>query len=121
MPKIVFNYSFMADEYPLTRDKIVIGRMPVNDITIPDYFIFSKIAREEQKDYLKILGHVSRIHAKIEKNGENWYVSDIGTKGGGSNYGTHVNGRRLQPNEASILENDDIISFGPVECKFLET
>ncbi len=54
---------------------------------------------------------VSRLHAKIFKSGEDYYVQDLNSKNG-----TFVNGKRLLPNEKLILFPEDEVTFG--KCTF---
>lgn len=58
---------------------------------------------------------VSRAHAKIVKNGESYYVTDLA-----STNGTYINGKRIPPNEAMRLESGDVIAFASVEYVFQE-
>ncbi len=50
---------------------------------------------------------VSRLHAELERIGDQWTVSDDGL----SRNGTYVNGERTI---ASQLMNGDVIDFGPI-------
>lgn len=47
---------------------------------------------------------ISRIHAKVEKDGDDYWICDLN-----STNGTYVNGRLLETNEAVRLENGDEI------------
>ena len=123
MAKLVFNYTFMRKEYDLEnfgKNEIYIGRIEQNDITIPDYVLFKKLPLETQKLYIKDLVKISRIHSKLIKIGNNWFIEDIGTKGLGSNFGTYVNDARLEVQKPYKLENNDKIKFGPFICTFVE-
>lgn len=123
MAKLIFQYSFMRKEYDLENFKkkeIYIGRINSNDITVPDYDLFQKLPIETQRLYAKDLVKVSRIHAKLTKKDNKWFVEDIGTTGLGSNFGTYVNKARLEVKEPYPLENNDKIKFGTVECVFVE-
>lgn len=53
---------------------------------------------------------VSRIHAKIEKRGEEYFVADLN-----SEHGTYVNGHRVPQKERKNVENGDLLRFGRVE------
>ena len=120
MAKLVFNYPFMEKEYKLEKEVIYIGRSTNNDITIPDYNLFKKLPLSTQKMYMDQLTKVSRIHARLTRKGETWYLEDVGTRGLGSNYGTYVNDARLEVKKPYALQNNDKLKFGPVECIFLE-
>ena len=63
---------------------------------------------------------VSRIHARITKKGDGWYIEDIGTHGLGSEYGTYVNMARLEVKKPYKLVDNDEIRFGAIKCKFVE-
>ncbi len=56
---------------------------------------------------------VSRIHARITMEKENFYLEDLN-----STNGTFKNGLRLQPYEKRKLEKDDEIRCGKVEVVF---
>jgi len=120
MAKLVFEYPFMAKEYELKKNIINIGRQNTNDITIPDYNIFKNLPQTTQKLYFESLMKVSRIHARIKKEEDGWYIEDIGTHGLGSEYGTYVNMARLEVKRPYKLVDNDEISFGPIKCKFTD-
>ncbi|MCM8762204.1 MAG: FHA domain-containing protein [Candidatus Omnitrophica bacterium] len=121
MAKLAFNYPFMEREYKLEgRDVFYIGRINTNDITIPDYPLFRKLPPSSQKLLLNDLTKVSRIHAKITKKEDKWYIEDIGTQGLGSNFGTFVNELRLEVKKPYLLQNNDKIRLGTIEFIFIE-
>lgn len=59
---------------------------------------------------------VSRFHARISWNGENWCLRDLGSRNG-----TYVNGRLLTSEGVYYLALGDIILFGDFEEKFFFT
>jgi pSer/pThr/pTyr-binding forkhead associated (FHA) protein len=121
MAKLVFNYPFMEQEFKLEgKDTFYIGRLNSNDITIPNYALFTKLSPSSQKLLLNDLTKVSRVHAKLTKKDDKWYLEDIGTQGLGSNFGTFVNDARLEVKKPYLLQNNDRIKFGPIECTFVE-
>lgn len=121
MAKLVFNYPYMEKEYKLEgKDTFYIGRLNTNDITIPHYGLFIKLTTASQTLLAKDLTKVSRVHARITKKENHWYIEDVGTQGLGSNYGTFVNEARLEVKKPYMLQNNDKIRFGPVECVFIE-
>jgi len=122
MAKLVFNYLFMEKEFKLEgKDTFYIGRLNSNDITIPNYALFTKLSPSSQKLLLNDLTKVSRVHARIiKKNDNKWYLEDIGTKGLGSNFGTFVNDARIEVQKPYLLQDNDRIKFGPIECTFVE-
>ena len=52
---------------------------------------------------------VSRIHARIVKKGENYYISDLHSKNG-----TTVNDKTIETEAEELLENDDRVRFADV-------
>lgn len=120
MPKLIFNYPFMAKEYEIKKTEVFIGRQNTNDITIPDYVIFKNLPSEAQRLFLNDLTKVSRVHARIFKKMDGWYIEDVGTHGLGSQYGTYVNNARLEVKRPYKLQDNDTINFGPIQCKFSE-
>lgn len=121
MGKLVFDYPFMKKEYKLEnfkKNEIYIGRQNTNDITIPDYEVFRNLPVATQRLYLQDLIKVSRVHARLTKKEDGWYLEDLGTKGLGSNFGTYVNDARLEVKKPYKLESGDKIRFGPFVCTF---
>lgn len=57
---------------------------------------------------------ISRMHARISKEGEDYYVKDLNSKNG-----TFVNGRQLACFEMCPIKHDDVIVFGNVSCVFV--
>ena len=55
---------------------------------------------------------VSGLHAVIRKDPHGWSLSDVGTGGQGSSYGTFVNGVSLTANVRQILYSQDEICLG---------
>lgn len=55
-------------------------------------------------DYVLNGEAISRIHAKIEKEENDYYISDLN-----STNGTYVNGRLLETNETVLLNTGDEI------------
>ena len=74
------------EEYELTRPEIIIGRDPNVDISIPS-------------------PAVSRHHARLTREGEGYFLEDLG-----SSNGTFLNGERLL--ERRLLKAGDQIRFG---------
>ena len=64
---------------------------------------------------------VSRLHAKLEKNGENWCLSDLNSKNGTKRIRAAGDRREtlLQPEETVILQEGDEIWFADVMCVLL--
>jgi len=55
----------------------------------------------------------SRIHATIEHIGSTYTVTDLN-----STNSTRINGKRLEPDKATPVNDGDKLSFGKVTCTF---
>ncbi|HKV57535.1 MAG TPA: zinc-ribbon domain-containing protein [Ktedonobacteraceae bacterium] len=55
----------------------------------------------------------SRIHATIERVGSTYMVTDLN-----STNATRVNGKRLEPDKASPINDGESLEFGKVKCTF---
>ena len=73
--------------------------------------LIKEIGRSEECDIALPDDSVSRVHARLDRNGEGWMLVDLG-----STNGTFVNGQRV--GEAP-LEPGDRIEFGDVRLRFL--
>lgn len=58
---------------------------------------------------------VSRIHAKIRKREQEYYLSDLNSRNG-----TAVNGRLLKEGEDCLLQNEDEVDFAQARYVFLK-
>lgn len=76
-----------------------------------DFLVGKK--RQEVDGYLPERS-VSRIHARIEKAGENYFLEDLN-----STNGTFLNGERLEYRQKAKLAAGDRIRFGNVEYRFM--
>lgn len=76
-----------------------------------DFLIGKK--RQEVDGYLPERT-VSRIHARIEREGEDYYLEDLN-----STNGTYLNGERLEYRQKARLAFGDRILFGNVEYRFV--
>ncbi|HTI13008.1 MAG TPA: FHA domain-containing protein [Dictyobacter sp.] len=56
---------------------------------------------------------ISRVHAALEHVGSNYTLTDLN-----STNATRINGKRLEPDKAMIINDGDIIRFGSVSCTF---
>ena len=72
--------------YTLTADICTIGRSPLCQVLIPQAI-------------------VSRLHARIERNGSQYYLADVGSANG-----TFVNGRPIH--QPHLLVDGDLIGLG---------
>lgn len=57
--------------------------------------------------------NISRMHSKIEKMGEQFFISDLN-----STNGTFVNEKRIEKNQQIILEEGDKVSFADIPYYF---
>jgi pSer/pThr/pTyr-binding forkhead associated (FHA) protein len=55
----------------------------------------------------------SRIHAALEHIGSTYTVTDLN-----STNATRVNGKRLDPDKATPINDGDTLTFGKVTCSF---
>ncbi|MCA8996797.1 MAG: SpoIIE family protein phosphatase [Planctomycetaceae bacterium] len=92
MNRLVLLQDGQATPFELTAGEMVIGRLPECDIQLPSNM-------------------VSRKHAKISKDGDDFILEDLK-----SGNGTFINGQRLSGKQR--LSPNDRIKFGPVLCRF---
>ncbi len=57
-------------------------------------------------DYLLNLPQISRVHARLKRQDEQWYLTDLNSRNG-----TGINGKKLMPMQEAALENGDAITF----------
>ena len=95
MPELIVKYPDRApDRFPLGRLRITLGRSARNDLCIPDPF-------------------ASRVHAEVRREGEEYFLQDLGSANGtlyngGSVEGTIplTSGGRIQIGETEIVFDD---------------
>jgi DNA-binding NtrC family response regulator len=87
------NYPSLPPVFPLTRDKLVIGREAPSDLLLP-------------------VTAVSRIHAEVTWNGTGFVITDLNSRNG-----VLVNGERVG---ADRLEPLDEIRIGDAIFKFVD-
>lgn len=75
--------------FVLTKKHLVVGKL------------------KERADFILEGAEVSRVHAKIERERDGYYLTDLNSRNG-----TYVNGIRLEADEARKLEDQDQIRFG---------
>jgi serine/threonine-protein kinase len=91
-------------EFYLTADDSYLGRWDADNGIFPDVDL----------DMYDPESKVSRRHAKIIKDGENYYIEDLG-----STNGTFINrGKRLTPGMRQKLEDGDEIIVGKTFLRF---
>lgn len=71
--------------------------------------------RQTASDAVIDLPTVSRVHAKIKKKEEGYYLTDLNSRNG-----TTVNGRLLKAEEEYCLQNEDEVAFAQARYVFLE-
>lgn len=82
----------------LSKTPFMLGRHPDDDACLP------------------YNNKVSRHHARITKDGNSYYVEDIGSEGKGSTNGIFVNEKRVT--SKSPISTGDMILLGGVLVKF---
>jgi len=97
------NGDHVGELIGLDRNELLIGRMPDCDIVTEPKF-----------------SSVSQRHAILQKTAEGWAITDVGTNGKGSTYGTYINDVRLVPNTRTILRPGDEIRLGTKLGKYLK-
>lgn len=99
MPKLIIGQRGKKGErtHECLEDMITIGRMDENIIALPH-------------------SGVSRRHAQIVHEDENFFAIDLG-----SGNGTLLNGTRIRPNEKHLLRNNDLISIDAFDLRFYTT
>jgi serine phosphatase RsbU (regulator of sigma subunit) len=92
MAKLVLLQGGQANPYELTTDEVVLGRLPECDIQLQSNM-------------------VSRRHARVFRQGNDFLLEDLG-----SGNGSYLNGKRIT--EPTKLRHDDRVKFGPVLLRF---
>lgn len=70
---------------------------------------------EQASDAVIPLPTVSRVHARIRKMGEEYYLADLNSRNG-----TMVNGRMLKADEEYLLQDEDQVDFAQARYVFLK-
>lgn len=99
MAELIVKYPDRSpDTFPLGRLRITIGRSARNDLCIPDPF-------------------ASRVHAEVRREGDQYFLQDLGSANGTLYNGATVDGTiplnaggRIQIGETEIVFNDGSIS-----------
>ncbi len=101
MPELIVKYPDRApDRFPLGRLRITLGRSARNDLCIPDPF-------------------ASRVHAEVRREGEEYFLQDLGSANGTLYNGGAVQGTipltpggRIQIGETEIVFDDGSYNSG---------
>jgi pSer/pThr/pTyr-binding forkhead associated (FHA) protein len=85
-------------------------------------FEFNKLpvtlGRHHEDDiYLPLDPRVSRHHARIGKDNQNFFLEDVGLEGKGSTNGTYLNNSRIVGK--TLLSSGDVFLVGSVWLKFV--
>ena len=96
MPQLIIKTSDRPPElFPLSRLRVTIGRSARSDICIPDAF-------------------ASRLHAEVRKEGDSFWLQDLGSANGTRYNGSHVSmpiplvsGGEIQIGETTIIFEDE--------------
>ena len=96
MPQLIIKTADRPPEqFPLSRLRVTIGRSARSDICIPDAF-------------------ASRLHAEVRKEGDAYWLQDLGSANGTRYNGSHVtmpiplsSGGEIQIGETSIIFEDE--------------
>jgi DNA-binding winged helix-turn-helix (wHTH) protein len=89
------NGDHVGSLVSLDRDEILIGRTDNCSLVTETQFT-----------------SVSQRHAVLQRSITGWTITDIGTRGKGSTYGTYLNNERLVPNVQVVLHAGDVIRLG---------
>ena len=77
------------------------------------YFPFLIGKQENLSDYVLSRNTVSRLHVRIDQEGDRYYLTDLN-----STNGTWVNGRKLEANERTELAAGDEVSIAELKFRF---
>ena len=70
---------------------------------------------EQASDAVISLPTVSRVHARIRKEENEYYLADLNSRNG-----TYVNGRMLEADEEYLLQDEDQVDFAQARYVFLK-
>ena len=105
-PKAIWGYLTLSDgkQIKLSGERAVVGRSD-HDI--------GGIQPEVDLSNTQGSDTVSRIHAALEHIGSAYTLTDLN-----STNSTRVNGKRLEPDKATPINDGDTLYFGKVTCTF---
>lgn len=92
MSKLIVLQDGQATTFELQQQEVIIGRLPECDLQLPSQL-------------------VSRKHARVFPDGDNYFVEDLG-----SGNGTFLNGQKIAG--AQPLRPNDRLKFGPILVRF---
>lgn len=111
-----FGETTVLSSHILSGPASLVSREPGELATIylkDDLTIIGKM--ETACDAVISLPTVSRVHAKIRKREDMYYLSDLNSRNG-----TSVNGRMLTVNEEYLLQDEDEVDFAQARYVFLQ-
>lgn len=89
----------------------ILGGVP--NVTLGDARL--KIGRLAENDVQLPSDRVSRRHAEVWRDGEKWFVQDLG-----SSNGTVLNNRSLDPERRELLQNQDVLQISDFRFLFID-
>lgn len=84
--------------FEIDKTPFVLGRHPGDDVCLP------------------YDTRVSRHHARITKEGDSYFIEDVGPEGKGSTNGTYVGDKRITAR--TVLTSGEITLLGSISFKF---
>lgn len=94
-PALVCEEAGQAPPIILNRDMVVVGKM------------------DGVSDVLLDRPAISRVHARIQKREEGYWIADLDSRNG-----TFVNGRRLEKEDEHLLQSEDQVIFADISYRF---
>lgn len=111
-----YGETVILSEEPVRGPATLVSREPGELATIylqEDLTVIGKM--ENAADVVVDLPTVSRLHAKIRKRGDEYFLSDLNSRNG-----TAVNGRMLKADEEYLLKEEDKVDFAQARYIFLK-
>lgn len=96
-PMLICEEQGQAPPIVLNRDMVVVGKMDgVSDVLLDRPLI-------------------SRLHARIQKKGQGYWIADLNSRNG-----TFINGNKLAKEEERLLQPEDKVTFADINYRFVE-
>jgi hypothetical protein len=109
-PTCLLNASVIKESMPKLN---AIDKINYKDIPVTSYpFFIGKL--KKNVDYCLDSDTVSRYHAKITKEGEDFYLTDLN-----STNGTFINDEPLQTYQKKEIKYGDVLAFANIKYQFL--
>lgn len=87
------------------RDEFTLGRVSDGQPVVPDL---------DLSPYQAYAAGVSRLHARLKRDGMRVAIMDLGSANG-----TYVNGKRLTPQTERLLSHGDVVALGKFKFQVL--